>query len=206
MGLIRNNIKSNPRLYTPTIILFLILVAATGLTFYGHQHKPSVKDSTSVGDNSQSSTPSTLANNNQIDQSATAFIDIKEWGVKASYSGTPALTYTLSTDGKAVVFSSSQLTAANSSCTGRGGAIIRWASTDKVTALPADSNAPTATQYFASASPSKYAHIGDYYYTFEHDPAACSDPSSTNQAYSQTNNAVQSLVQSLQPDSTATSL
>lgn len=100
----------------------------------------------------------------------------------------------MSSDGTAATFSSSQLSALSSDCVGRGGAIKRWASTDKVSTYPADPNAQTASQAFANADPSTFTHIGNYYYTFLHDQAACGDPSATATTQAQTNDAVKRLV------------
>lgn len=133
-------------------------------------------------------------------QTATQYVDITQWGVKAPYSESPKLSYTLSSDSKTATFSSDQLTALNSDCVGRAGSIMRWASTDKVTNLPADPSAPTATTYFASADPSTYSHVGNYYYTFQNDMAACGNPDVTGSAQSQANNAVKALVPKLQAD------
>jgi len=131
------------------------------------------------------------------------YLDIKEWGVRAPYSGSLKLSYTVSSSssgGGSAVFSSDQLTALSSDCPGRGGSIIRWASTDQVSEGPPDESTPTAASYFAGKDPSTfpYAHIGNYYYTFAHDQAACGDLNTTAALQSQTNDAVKALVPNLQ--------
>jgi hypothetical protein len=128
---------------------------------------------------------------------ASQYLHITEWGVKASYSTTLTLSYTLSSDGTAATFSSTQLSKLSNDCVGRGGAIKRWAASDKVTVYPTDAS-PTAESTFAKADPSTYAHIGNYYYTFLHDQAACGDPTTTETVHSETNDAVKALVSKLQ--------
>ncbi len=133
-------------------------------------------------------------------QTTTQYLTIKEWGVRAPYSGSLKLSDTMSSDRRTATFSSEQLTALSSACTGRGGFIIRWASTDQVSEGPPDANTPTAEQAFADKDPSTvpYAHIGNYYYTFAHDQAACGDLTTTAALQSQTNDAVKALVPNLQ--------
>jgi uncharacterized protein (UPF0333 family) len=133
-------------------------------------------------------------------QSTQKYLVISQWGVEATYTGNVTLSYIMSADDKIATFSSNELTAASNACVGRGGSIERWASTDTVSELPADPSAPTAAQYFASALPSTYAHVGNYYYSFQHDQAACGDPSTTSSLYAQTNNAVQSMIANLKSD------
>src|SRR5206468_3983122 len=125
---------------------------------------------------------------------------IKEWGVRAPYSGSLKLSYKISSDGRSSTFSSDQLTALSSDCIGRGGWIDRWASTDRVSEGPPDANTPTAEQAFAGKDPATvpYAHIGNYYYSFHHDQAACGNLTTTVALQSQTNNAVKALVPNLQ--------
>jgi hypothetical protein len=131
---------------------------------------------------------------------ATQYLDIKEWGIRAPYSGSLKLTYTMSAENKSATFSSDQLTALTTDCTGRGGSIIRWASTDQVSEGPPDANTPTAAEAFAGKDPSAvpYAHIGNYYFTFAHAQSGCGNIDSTTTIQSQTNNAVKALVPILQ--------
>ncbi len=126
------------------------------------------------------------------------YLDIKEWGVRVPYSGSLILSYKI--DGRYAYFSSAQLTDLSSDCVGRGGAIVRWASTDQVSEGPPDASSPTAATYFAGKDPSTipYAHIGNYYYMFAHDQAACGDLTTTAALQSQTNDAVKVLVPKLQ--------
>jgi hypothetical protein len=126
------------------------------------------------------------------------YLDIKEWGLTAQYSGSFKLTYMMSSDHRMARFSSDQLTTLDGNCVGRGGTILRYAPTDKVSEGPADASTPTAATAFANVDPSLWAHVGNYYYLFVHDMAACDNPSVTATAQAQTNDAVKALVPKLQ--------
>jgi type II secretory pathway pseudopilin PulG len=132
------------------------------------------------------------------DPTSKQYLTISEWGVKAPYSGSLKLTYTMSSNSKTATFSSDQLTALSSDCIRKGGSIIRWASTDQVSEGPPDANTPTAAKAFAGANPLTYAHIGNYYYTFAHAQSGCGDINTTAVLQSQTNDAVKFLVPNLQ--------
>jgi hypothetical protein len=179
------------------IAAMLLIGFAGGVIYKNREHKTTnISDSTSKTTNP--TTKSTTKSTAQTAQTAQQYVEITQWGVEAPYSGNLQLSYTMSSDGTTAAFSSTQLSALSSDCVGRGGAIERWASTDQVSnGYPATSSSPTAAQAFASADPSTYAHIGNYYYAFKHDQAACGDPNTTSSTYSQTNNAVQALIPNL---------
>lgn len=180
------------------IAAVIVIGVAGGIVYKDHGHK-SANLSSSTQATTKLITKSITSSSNQTTQAAQQHVQITQWGVEAPYSGSLQLSYTMSSDDTIATFSSSRLSALSSDCVGRGGSIERWASTDQVSnGYPATSSSPTATQAFASADPSAYAHIGNYYYAFAHDQAACGDPSTTSTIYSQTNNAVQALVSNLQ--------
>jgi prepilin-type N-terminal cleavage/methylation domain-containing protein len=172
------------------VLLVVAVLAATGFVVYLRQQSSSAK-----GD-----VPTTSVQTTTQPTTTTTYFDIKEWGVRAPYSGSLKLTYRMSAGDKSATFSADQLSALSSECAGRGGTIIRWAPTDKFSAGPPDAYTPTAEQAFAGKEPSAvpYAHIGNYYYTFAHDQAACGNIDTTTVIYSQTNNAVEALVANLQ--------
>jgi hypothetical protein len=180
------------------VIAAVIALSGAGWLVYQHHHTSKTVSNSTPSTTQTNKQP--VSDNTQTTQTATQYMDITQWGVRAPYSGSLKLSYGL--DGQTAAFSSDQLTALSSDCVGRGGFIMRWASTDKVTnGIPADANTPTAATYFASADPSSvtYAHVGNYYYMFQHDMAACGDPNSTASLQSQTNDAVKALVSDLQP-------
>ncbi|MDB5185394.1 MAG: hypothetical protein JWN38_1202 [Candidatus Saccharibacteria bacterium] len=98
---------------------------------------------------------------------AQKYLTIKEWGVRLPYGGTDTLSYTYGNSSVQVV--SKQL-ADKYGCTSFGAGIFsRNHGTDTL-----DSGGQTYAAA-AKANPSAYVHVGDYYYGFSHDQAACSD-------------------------------
>lgn len=175
-----------------TVVIAAVIIIVIGMAgSFTYLHSKSKTNNTT--DNTQTT------NSQQINK-APAYVTISQWGVRASYSGSFRLSYTMSTDGKTATFSSDQLTALDSACVGGGGKIIRWAANDQVSEGPADSNTPTAANFFAGkdASTFPYAHIGDYSYTFAHAQAGCGNISTTATLQTQTNDAVKALVADLQ--------
>lgn len=181
------------------VVLVVALVAVSGVVLYQH-HKSSTKDAAATNSHQTTGQQVGTTGTQPTQTQATTYLTIKEWGVRVPYSGSLKLSYTMSTDSRTATFSSEQLTALSSDCNGRGGSIVRWASTDKVSEGTPDANTPTAEQAFAGKDPSAvpYAHIGNFYFTFAHDQAACGDPTTTAALQSQTNNAVKALVPNLQ--------
>jgi len=179
------------------VVLVVVVLAATGFVVYQRHQTNSAKDR-AAANTTQTNTQPQNTTSTQPAQTTTQYLTIKEWGVRAPYSGSLKLIYTMSADSRTATFSSDELTALSTDCTGRGGSITRWASTDQVSEGPADASTPTAASYFAQAAPSTYAHIGNYYYTFAHDQAACGDLNTTAALQSQTNDAVKALVANLQ--------
>lgn len=180
------------------IILVVGVIAASG-AFVVSRHN---KHDASAASNTAAPTPPPLppsAVSNPVTTSpVTSSVAISEWGIKAPYSGSLALSYVMSTDGTSASFSSSQLSKLSADCVGRGGAIKRYAANDKVSVYADDPTADTATTYFAKADSSTYAHVGGYYYTFLHDQAACGDITVTSAVHAQTNDAVKALTPTFQ--------
>jgi hypothetical protein len=120
---------------------------------------------------------------------AATYFTIKEWGVKAIYSGTDTFTYTLSGDGKLATVISKHLASEDSGCASFGaGQIKRLVGTD---GAYADGDGPSVAEY-AQQNPGLYVKVGDYYYQFVHDQAECGSVSVTDQ--NQANDQVKSLI------------
>ncbi len=120
---------------------------------------------------------------------------IKEWAVRAPYSGLLHLTYSISAN--SADFSSRELVGRDSRCSATnlsGGIIARYTASEAV-----DPAGDTAASYYRNQS--EYApmtKIGSYYYLFNHTQAACSDSGpTTDELQMKTNNAVKTLVQNL---------
>ncbi len=182
-------------------VLVIVAIAAVGVVAY--QRISSKSNDTASTDQPSNQQPSNA--NTSTQPQPTAYLTIKEWGVRAPYSGTLNLSYTIPanyTSGEAsATFSSDQLTALSTSCTGYGGWIIRWAANTQYSEGTPDASTPTTAAYFQGKDPItyNYAHIGNYYYTFAHAQSACGDPGKTFTLEQQTNDAVKALVANLQP-------
>ncbi|MGH7241764.1 MAG: hypothetical protein ACREGB_05700 [Candidatus Saccharimonadales bacterium] len=122
------------------------------------------------------------------------YLTIKEWGIRAPYSGSLHLTYKIESLGGeagdpqvyAAAFTSTEL--GDSQACEAGGGTIERASADTVLD-EAGTTGATASKFY----PVK--QIGSYYYVYRHPQAQCSDDSATNQ---QTATEVSALVANLQ--------
>lgn len=181
--------------FSTTVILLVVLVVAalavTGLVAYQH-HRNNISKNNAATGSTQSTGQSQGTTSTQ--PAATTYFNITEWGVRAPYSGSLKLSYTMSSNGNSAIFSSDQLTALSSDCIGKGGSVVRYSPTD----FAGPYQQGQTVEQAATASPSLYTHIGSYYYIFRHVQSACGNVDSTAATESQTNNAVKALVPNLQ--------
>ena len=121
------------------------------------------------------------------------YVVIKEWGVRAKYSGDLALSYKI--DGKKAIFSSAELTKEDAECVGRGGWINRYSPTDFFTEDGSDG--PTVAE--SAKTNSSLVLVDGYYYSFAHAQSACGqNPDMTATLQTATNDSVKALVPALQ--------
>ena len=172
------------------IVVILAIIGGTGYYVYQANNKSTDTQNTAQL-NAESAVPHKAAGK-------TTYTTITEWGVRAPYSGSLKLQYTLSSDGKQADFTSDKLVATDAACTDQfGGQIDRYAPADIAT--PDGTGTTTAKDRAATASKSTYAYVGGYYYFFTHSQAACgTDPDKTKTVQQQTNAAVEALVPKLQ--------
>jgi prepilin-type N-terminal cleavage/methylation domain-containing protein len=143
-----------------------------------------------------STTKTTSQSTNTAVKSQNYFI-IKEWGVRAVYTGSLHLQYTIS-DGDSgtntfASVTSTELLASDSSCQGHGGGIERYLPNDTV--LPA--NEP-AKQFFAQQSKAIYSFINGYYYSYISPQMQCSTKASATSQQQQNQTAVESIASKLE--------
>lgn len=131
--------------------------------------------------------------------SSQGYFVIKEWGVRAKYSGNLTLEYTYNSKNNEADFNSAQLKASNpSQCTDGlegGGAVFRYAPADHVYGADEGNDLGSASKFFADPSMTNFKHLGNYYYWYVGPQSSCSDNFALS---SQTNNAVIDLVQNLE--------
>jgi hypothetical protein len=190
-------------------LLIVIIVGMLGgvgyYVYHSQQQVDKIYTQTSnngtVHNTNKTSTPSLETKNSNA-----GYFVIKEWGVRAKYSGTLTLQYSPDANDSSVLnFNSSQLKAADPThCTDGidgGGVIVRYAPTDPVEAEGGGSLG-TAQQYFTAsndrAAGNYYSKVGDYYYQYQHPQSACSDKDSADTLQTQTDDAVNAIVQNLQ--------
>jgi len=118
---------------------------------------------------SNTSTNSQTSTNKGTTSSTTTYFTIKEWGIRAPYSGSLTLKYTVRSSG-IVSLSSSQLAAGGPDvCTADGnsdaGNLGRYLPTDANLAPKIPAN-ETAEQYIEQNATVPHAKIGDYIYIY----------------------------------------
>ncbi|HSW66388.1 MAG TPA: hypothetical protein VLI54_04605 [Bacillota bacterium] len=145
------------------------------------------------------------------------FMHLKEWHIKAPYTGLLHFSYAIS--GNTAAFSSRELTALDKACAGKGGQIVRFAPNDDITPTGSDgvlasslSQLPRNVNSFALAAVDgkfvavpgdgsrTFKEIGGYYYVFMHEQSACGselDVDQTAAMQQQTNDEVKALVPTL---------
>jgi hypothetical protein len=173
----------------PKAVLIVVIIGTIAATAYYIWN--SNKNSNSANNSSQS------ANSN--------YFVIKQWNVKAPYTGNLTLKYQVNPDVSGVSYaylSSDQLEASDKACKqgGFGGSIIRYKSDKRV--LTGDNKTDSgqaAAEYAATLDTSEYSHIGDYYYFYGETENICGSGTKSNDLQTQTSSAVKALISKLQP-------
>ena len=155
---------------TSVILLAVLVVAAlavTGLVVYQH-HKNSTKNSAATSP-TQTTTQPQSTTTTQPAQTTTQYLDIKEWGIRASYSGSLTLQYTANGSNSMSV-SSSQLAAGGPAvCSAAGnsdaGILSRYLPTDSNLGPKIPAN-ETAQQYIDQNATVPHATIGNHIYIY----------------------------------------
>jgi hypothetical protein len=134
----------------------------------------------------------------------TSYLTIKEWGVRAPFSGTPHLEYEYTapdSDGVSNVhFSSSELDAFGGICqSGKnyGGAIVRYPA-DAEFQLEAEGSGQTAAAYIPAHYGSNYSKVGNYYFVYASPQAACGDNQAALDAQDEATAAVRTLANTIE--------
>jgi hypothetical protein len=131
--------------------------------------------------------------------SSPQYFTIKEWNIRAPYSGDLDLEYTLTSGTPEYVsFSSTQLDATDSQCKSSGnygGIVARYLSSDQVQNEDGTSSGQTPAEYIAAnnISSNKYDDIGNYYYFYSQPQGICGTSQASQDAQSQTVSAFEAL-------------
>jgi Tfp pilus assembly protein FimT len=126
------------------------------------------------------------------------YLDIKQWGVKVAYTGSDTLSYTYNTTTPNIVQIVSANLAGQYGCTDFGaGQIVRYAASQGTNVDGSGQSASAA----AKTSPTEWGHVGNYYYHFAHDEAACGNSASSGLGTAE--NAANTFTMGLVPKLTA---
>lgn len=177
------------------VVVVVVAIAAAGWFVYKHnQKKPATSTTKTTASTSQSSSTGKSTPATGTTTPTATYYTIKEWGVKAPYSGQDTFTYTLKDNNAAAVFVSKKLAGEDSGCTTFGaGQISRYLGTGM-----ANQEGTLTIEQNAKVNPGLYTHIGNYYYQFIHDQSQCGKAPIADQ--NQANDTVKSFVTDLQAE------
>lgn len=196
-------------------LLIIVIVGILGFTgWWVWNSKDKANSSFHNSGNSQTYSAKKKAPTQSSSKNTQKYLTIKEWGVRAPYASDDTLSYVfMSVDNNGnISYSSTTATytaviisknlATNYDCPGTNnmpsgaGGISRLKPTDTI------ESGDTAEQA-AKNDPVDYHLINGYYYTFDHDQAACSDKVTTDtngqNAASEANILTKSLIPKLEP-------
>jgi hypothetical protein len=181
------------------LLIFVILIIIGGTGWYVWHSQNQANNTYSQTTNSTAAPKSTSSDKNTSTGSNKGYIVIKEWNVRAKYTGALTLTYSYDAKNQKANFNSAQLKATDpSQCTDgvdSGGYIIRYAPSDHVYTSDEGADMGTADKYFTGGPTDNYKYLGNHYYFYIHPQAACSEK--VDLGY-QTDDAVKALVQNLE--------
>lgn len=192
MSFMRSNQKGFAVL--ESLLVLVILVSLVGVGAYvWHAQKQTASTLNAAAKVAQSS-PQKVTKKTKAPTQPTGtqkYLTIKEWGVRAPYTGSDVLSYRITDAKDNSVEVVSQDLAKTYGCTDFGAGIIaRGVGTD----------AYFDTTYAAAyqQTPTNFTKSGQYYYTYAHDQAACSNTVTTD-AENAANLFTKSLIPHLQP-------
>ena len=189
------------------VIIIVLLIGFIGY-YVWHTQKQTNKTYNSSANAAQPSTK----NPSPKKASPATYMTIKEWGVRAPYSGTLTLEYAVQTASSSALpdtagFSSMQLDTSSSTCKANDeqngisavGIFDRYQSGQEyLIGDDAEDSGQTAAQYAATLSKSDYGHVGNYYYFYTGPQATCATDQASQNVFDQTKAAVKALLPKLQ--------
>ncbi|HWT55788.1 MAG TPA: hypothetical protein VN031_02005 [Candidatus Microsaccharimonas sp.] len=183
---------------TLLVLILLAILGFTGFYVYNAQHDASKSlDAASKTVNSASTAQSQKKADSTSSQSNVKYLDIKEWGVKFPYTSTDTLSYVLHTDAPtkfAAIVSANEATNFPGCSTWGAGSIDRGFATDGYY------DTTIADEY--RQNPGAFTKLGDYYYYYGHDQAACAQnpTAAAAEAQGSASDLVKAIVPKVQAD------
>lgn len=171
------------------ILILVIIIVIGGVGYYVY--------------NSRNKTDNTLNTTVQTNTTVPAvkYVTISQWGVRAPYSGSLTMQYTIDpSNPNSVLLTSAQLVASDIACNTDSAKfmITRYHADDQVVGELA-ANGGTAAQVAANVAKTQYTYIGDYYYFGTGGPQAnCGTSQASISAQQQTALAVDAILQQLE--------
>src|SRR5688572_13457048 len=154
------------------IVVVVALLAAVGWYVYRMNNKDDKRDAATTQKASTNDKKEEAKTETKPAEEAKTYVTIKEWNVRAEYSGEHKLVYKIYND-KGARFSSDQLEKYGSGCMADdspAGIIERLKPTESI----GDSDGTTA-QEAAKTNPA-FVKVGDYYYHYAHPHGVCGNP------------------------------
>lgn len=157
------------------IVVIVAIIGGTGYYVY-HANKQTDKAANNASSsNIESSKTQATSSKTTAPANTPKYLTIKEWGIRAPYSGSDSFSYIISTNNTATVISQKLKT--KYGCTDMGAGMIQRLNPNESTSAD--------------------VHIGNYYYKFVHDQATCSETVKASQQ-NEANNTVKSIVPKLE--------
>jgi prepilin-type N-terminal cleavage/methylation domain-containing protein len=184
------------------MLLVLIILAIIGFTGYYVWNSHEKTDS--LLNTAQNETAAVKVTKKSNSTSSTKYFTISQWEVRAPYSGSLSLEYSLGSPSSmpaTASFSSSALDSSDTMCANTknyGGIITRYLSNDDYVTPDGQTTSQTAAAYAATLTKAEYAYVGKYYYFYEQPQAYCGSSQSSKDTQIQTESAVKSVLANLQ--------
>lgn len=197
MKKVRNNNDGFSVVEVLLVLIIIILIVFVGWFIYHTDH---TKTTTTLTNTTATKTTTSKSTDTKV-----SYFTISQWGIRAPYSGSLSLEYSVQTSSPpdSASFSSGQLDASDPNCKSSGdggGVIVRYASTDTVLNEDGSSTGQMPAQYFSASTNSGfiYKQVGNYYYWYIHPQGICGSSQSSQDLQTQTDDTVKALVQNLQ--------
>lgn len=190
----RLNNKGFAALEAVLIVVIVGLLAGVGY-YVWHANKQTTDTLNAASKDAAGSPAKTSKKSTSAPSSVTTqqYITVQEWGVRAPI--TDGLTYTehkQTVGGELFVGFTSTKLAGYKGCEEAGGIIGRY------TANEGADDAGDSAASLAKSTPDKVKQVGDYYFVFTHDQAACSDDTTAQSLQTQNNNDQLDMMQHFQ--------
>jgi hypothetical protein len=174
------------------IVIILAIIGGTGYYVYQANNK-----ATNTQNNAHIDAESAVVHKTQ-------YVTLKEWDVRAPYSGKLHLSYTVKSETAGVAFAaftSSELAKQGGLCASSsnyGGTITRYPADAKMLDNAGEALDQTASAYAATLDKTDYARVGDYYFFYTSPQAPCSDKTDGQKVQTDTQSAVKALLPKLE--------